>query len=118
MMELPPHFTSTTGIDALPHTVKAYVGRFGIPFTEENAEKAIKIILEDPEVIYREGADCEEKPARPAIVVELGEANEPSRVFSYRFIEKVSSMKLNMNIPATLAELQEKNNPLIAQRVV
>ncbi|MEM7018714.1 MAG: iron-containing alcohol dehydrogenase [Pseudomonadota bacterium] len=57
MMGLPPHITAHTGMDALTHAVEAYIGRLGTPFTNENAEKAVKIIFEDLEAVYQHGAD-------------------------------------------------------------
>lgn len=56
---LPPHITSTTGMDALTHAVEAYIGKNGTKYTDENAKKAVKIIFEKLETVYRDGADIE-----------------------------------------------------------
>ncbi len=54
---LPPHITSTTGMDALTHAVEAYIGLHGTKFTDENAEKAVKIIFDKLEKVYQDGSD-------------------------------------------------------------
>lgn len=51
---LPPHVTSTTGMDALTHAVEAYIGRSNTKQTEEYAERAVKIIFESLETAYNE----------------------------------------------------------------
>lgn len=56
---LPPHITSTTGMDALTHAVEAYVGIHGTKFTNQNAEKAVKIIFDDLENAYKDGSNIE-----------------------------------------------------------
>jgi alcohol dehydrogenase class IV len=58
---LPPHITSTTGMDALTHAVEAYVGQSGTKFTDENAEKAVKIIFDRLEQVYKDGSDIESR---------------------------------------------------------
>ncbi|MCU0597763.1 MAG: iron-containing alcohol dehydrogenase [Desulfobacterales bacterium] len=57
MVGLPPHITSTTGMDALTHAVEAYIGLNGTPFTDEKAEQATKLIFENLEQAYKNGAD-------------------------------------------------------------
>ncbi|WP_424987885.1 iron-containing alcohol dehydrogenase [Microbulbifer sp. S227A] len=61
MLGLPPHITSSTGMDALTHAIEAYIGRFGTPFTDENAEKAVKIIFQDLEAVYLDGSDLDRR---------------------------------------------------------
>ncbi|MDF2521816.1 MAG: alcohol dehydrogenase, class [Clostridia bacterium] len=56
---LPTHITSTTGMDALTHAVEAYIGRNGTPYTDKNAEEAVKIIYENLEKVYKDGKDIE-----------------------------------------------------------
>ncbi len=51
---LPPHITSTTGMDALTHAVKAYIGRSNTPGTFAAAEKAVRMIFESLETAYNE----------------------------------------------------------------
>lgn len=62
-VELPPHITATTGMDALTHAVEAYIGRNGTKFTDENAERAVKLIFEHLEVVYRKGDNIESRSA-------------------------------------------------------
>ena len=59
MVGLPPHITSTTGMDALTHAVEAYIGLNGSSFTDENAENATKLIFENLEKAYKDGTDLE-----------------------------------------------------------
>jgi len=61
MLGLPPHITAHTGMDALTHAVESYIGTLVTPFTEENSEKAVKIIFEDLESVYQNGADEEKR---------------------------------------------------------
>lgn len=61
MVGLPPHITSTTGMDALTHAVEAYIGRQAGTFEDEQAEKATKIIFDILEDVYRDGSDLEKR---------------------------------------------------------
>ncbi len=51
---LPPHITSTTGVDALTHAVEAYIGYNGTKNTNKNALSATKLIFENLEVAFNE----------------------------------------------------------------
>lgn len=56
---LPPHITSTTGMDALTHAVEAYIGKSNVKSTTQYAEKATKMIFENLEVAYKDGKNIE-----------------------------------------------------------
>lgn len=56
---LPPHITSTTGMDALTHAVEAYIGKSNVKSTEEYAEKATRMIFDNIEKVYANGKDLE-----------------------------------------------------------
>lgn len=56
---LPPHITSTTGMDALTHAVEAYIGRSNVKSTEAYAEMATKMIFDNIEKVYENGKDLE-----------------------------------------------------------
>ncbi len=56
---LPPHVTSTTGMDALTHAVEAYTNRFGPKYTKDLSEKATKLIFDNLEKAYADGKDIE-----------------------------------------------------------
>ena len=56
---LPPHITSTTGMDALTHAVEAYIGRSNVASTEKYAEDATKLIFENLEKVYENDKDVE-----------------------------------------------------------
>lgn len=56
---LPPHITSTTGMDALTHAVEAYIGKSNVRSTEEYAEKAVKMIFSSLEKVYANGKDMD-----------------------------------------------------------
>ena len=54
---LPPHITSTTGMDALTHAVEAYIGHSNTKETSAKAEEATKLIFENLEEAYKNGKD-------------------------------------------------------------
>lgn len=56
---LSPSLTSTTGMDALTHSVEAYIGRSTTKETREKAIKAIKLIFENIEKAYFDGNDLD-----------------------------------------------------------
>ena len=49
MIGLPPHITSSTGMDALTHAVESYIGSWASDYTNLHAEQAVEIILRDLE---------------------------------------------------------------------
>lgn len=56
---LPPHITSTTGMDALTHAVEAYIGKSNVKSTIRYAEEATKLIHDNLEKAYQNGGDIE-----------------------------------------------------------
>ena len=56
---LPPHITSTTGMDALTHAVEAYIGKSNVKSTIRYAEEATKLIFDNLEKAYTNGKDIE-----------------------------------------------------------
>lgn len=54
---LPPHLTSTTGMDALTHAVEAYIGRSTTKETRRLALEAVKLVFENVETAYTHGDD-------------------------------------------------------------
>ena len=56
---LPPHLTSTTGMDALTHAVEAYVGRSTTKKTGALALEATALIFKNIERAYSDGRDRE-----------------------------------------------------------
>ena len=54
---LPPHLTSTTGIDALTHAVEAYIGRSTSKETRRLALEATKLVFENVEAAYINGSN-------------------------------------------------------------
>lgn len=58
-VKLPPHITSTTGMDALTHAVEAYIGHSNTKETKEMAIKATKLIFENLETAYKDGSNLE-----------------------------------------------------------
>lgn len=59
MVGLPSHITSTTGMDVLTHAVEAYIGKSGTKYTNECAEYAAKLVLENLETVYNDGSDID-----------------------------------------------------------
>ncbi len=56
---LPPHITSTTGLDALTHAIEAYIGRSTTKQTRAYALKAIKAVFENLPVAYQDGKNIQ-----------------------------------------------------------
>ena len=56
---LPPHITSTTGMDALTHAVEAYIGKSNVKSTRKYAEDATILIHKYLEKAYANGKDME-----------------------------------------------------------
>lgn len=56
---LPPHITSTTGMDALTHAVEAYIGKSNTKDTIREAEEATKLIFDNIEEAYNNGKNLE-----------------------------------------------------------
>lgn len=56
---LPPSLTSTTGMDALTHAVEAYIGGSTSKETRRLALEAVKLIFENIETAYADGANRE-----------------------------------------------------------
>ena len=54
---MPPHLTATTGMDALTHAVEAYIGRSTTKKTRAMALEAVRLIFENLETAYENGAD-------------------------------------------------------------
>jgi len=54
---LPPHITSTTGMDALTHAVEAYIGKSNTKETKELSEEAVKLIVENIFEAYSNGTN-------------------------------------------------------------
>lgn len=56
---LPPHITSTTGMDALTHAVESYIGKSNVKSTIRYAEDAVKLIHANLEKAYINGKDID-----------------------------------------------------------
>ncbi|MCE7792831.1 iron-containing alcohol dehydrogenase [Salipaludibacillus sp. CUR1] len=54
---LPPHITSTTGMDALTHAVEAYIGRGNTAQTKKYSREAVSLIFENLYPAYVDGSD-------------------------------------------------------------
>ena len=56
---LPPHITSTTGMDALTHAVEAYIGKSNVKSTIKYSEDAVVLIHDNLEKAYNNGKDMD-----------------------------------------------------------
>ena len=56
---LPPHITSTTGMDALTHAVEAYISTIPTKLTDDYARRAVKIIFKDLETCFKDGKNTQ-----------------------------------------------------------
>lgn len=56
---LPPHITSTTGMDALTHAIEAFIGRSTTRKTREYSLKSIKLIVDNLKTCYFDPSNIE-----------------------------------------------------------
>lgn len=56
-LKLPPHITSTTGMDALTHAVEAYIGKSNTRQTKQCAHEAVKLIFDNIYEAYSNGTN-------------------------------------------------------------
>jgi len=56
-IKLPPHITSTTGMDALTHAVEAYIGKSNTEETRKYAREAVILIFKYLVRAYEDGTD-------------------------------------------------------------
>ena len=78
MMNAPKGLTSASGIDALVHSIEAYVSMMATEFTDSMALEAIKIIFEYLPRAYEKGAEdpeAREKMAHAATLAGMAFAN-------------------------------------------
>ena len=78
MMNAPKGLTSSSGIDALVHSIEAYVSMMATEFTDSMALEAIKIIFEYLPRAYENGAndpEAREKMAHAATLAGMAFAN-------------------------------------------
>lgn len=87
---LPPHITSTTGMDAMTHAVEAYIGHSNTKDTIIEAEKATKLIHANLERCYNDGKDLE---AREAML--LG-SYYAGRAFTHAYVGYVHAIAHNL----------------------
>ncbi len=62
-VNLPPHLTAETGMDALTHAVEAYISLVGTPFSNQKALEAAKLIFAHLENSYHDGEDLKAREA-------------------------------------------------------
>lgn len=58
-VKLPPHITSTTGMDALTHAVEAYIGRSNTAKTRRYSQEAVKLVFENLYLAFTDGTDLD-----------------------------------------------------------
>ncbi|RFU69437.1 iron-containing alcohol dehydrogenase [Peribacillus saganii] len=58
-VKLPPHITSSTGMDALTHAVEAYIGQSNTSETYQYSKDAVKLIFENLYEAYSNGTNSE-----------------------------------------------------------
>lgn len=58
-VSLPPSITATTGMDALTHAVEAYIGRSSTYGTRKDALLAVRLIFENIDTAYTDGANID-----------------------------------------------------------
>lgn len=55
MLEMPPHLTAATGMDALTHAIEAYVCRSHFPYSDGIALEAIRLVAKSLHTAVKEG---------------------------------------------------------------
>ena len=77
MMDAPKSLTAASGIDAVSHSLEAYVSMLATDFTDSLALRALKIIFEYLPRAYQNGADVEarERMANAATMAGMAFAN-------------------------------------------
>ena len=60
---LPPYPTAVTGIDALSHCVEGYIGKGHNPRADEFAERGARLIMENLDTAFENGANLEARAA-------------------------------------------------------
>ena len=98
---LPPHITSTTGMDALTHAVEAFIGKSNTKQTEDDALIATKLVFENIEDAYNDGKNIK---ARENMLVASYHAG---LAFTRAYVGYVHAIAHNLggmyNIPPGLA---------------
>jgi alcohol dehydrogenase len=56
---LPPFFTAITAMDALAHSTEGYIGSGHCKFSDAYSEKAVKMIFDNIDKVYKNGKDIE-----------------------------------------------------------
>lgn len=56
-VNLPPHITATTGMDALTHAVEAYIGKSNTKNTRQYSREAVKLIFDNIYEAYSNGTN-------------------------------------------------------------
>ena len=98
---LPPAVTATTGMDALPHAVEAYIGRSTSKETRALALEATKLVFENIETAYQDGTN------RTARTNMLHAAHKAGIAFSKSYVGYIHAVAHSLggqyNIPHGLA---------------
>jgi alcohol dehydrogenase len=63
LLDLPPHITAATGMDALTHAIEAYIGVWERGTRLEDARLAVKMIFDNLPIAYREGRNQDARNA-------------------------------------------------------
>lgn len=56
-VNLPPHITSSTGMDALTHAIEAYIGKSNTSNTKKYSEETVKLVFENLYEAYTNGTN-------------------------------------------------------------
>ena len=69
---MPPRVTAASGMDALSHAVEAYIGHSNTKTTSENAMQAARLIFDNLETAYRDGANRSARKAMQKAAYQAG----------------------------------------------
>lgn len=98
---LPPHLTSTTGMDALTHVVEAYIGGSTSKETRRLSLEVVRLIFENIETAYQDGTN---RKARESMLIAAYKAGIAFSKSYVGYIHAVAhSLGGQYNIPHGLA---------------
>ncbi len=73
-LALPPHITSTTGMDTLTHAVESYINIIGDESSDEKATRAVKTVFNNLVSLYENGNQIEAREEMAQAAYQAGSA--------------------------------------------
>jgi len=105
MKTMPPRLTAATGIDAFFHGLESYVSNSSTPLSELYAREAMKLIINNLEIAFRNGEDMKAREEMALASMLAGLAIDESRTTLLHAIEHPVSGHLDVAHGEGLAAL-------------